>query len=94
MQTPNILNKIQESIDDFQSRYKLSRFFILLCIFFSAVLVVSFIIPLIDYGRYVGTDDYTHLIYTQGMDSSKGIFDFYSQMGQKSKRSGKSRKFL
>jgi hypothetical protein len=82
MQSPMLFKKIYSAIENFQSRYKLSNFFILLVIFLSIVVLVSYIIPLLDYGRYVGTDDYTHVIYTEGMDSSKGIYDFYSQMGQ------------
>ena len=54
----------------------------LLLIFLSVVVLISYIFPLIEYGRYVGTDDYTHVIYTQGMDSSQGIYDFYSRMGE------------
>jgi hypothetical protein len=54
-----------------------------LFIFFLVIVVVCYFIPLLDYGRYVGTDDYTHVIYTQGMDSSKGIYDYYSKMGER-----------
>ena len=48
---------------------------------FTAVVFVTYFFPLIEYGRYIGTDDYTHIIYTQGMDSSQGIYDYYSKMG-------------
>ena len=82
MQSPDIIKKLHVSIENFQSRHKLSSFFVLLCIFLSIVVLVSFVIPLLDYGRYVGTDDYTHVIFTQGMNSSQGIYDFYSRMGQ------------
>jgi len=82
MQLPSMLKKIHVSIENFQSRHNLSRCFVLLFIFLSIVILVSYIVPLIEYGRYVGTDDYTHVIYTQGMDSSKGIFDYYSKMGE------------
>jgi hypothetical protein len=82
MQIPGILKKIPSSIENFLARNNLSRRFLLLFFFFLVVVASSFFIPLIEYGRYVGTDDYTHIIYTQGMDSSHGIYDYYSKMGE------------
>ena len=72
MQPPDILKKIHFSIENFQSRYNLSSCFVLLFIFLLVVILVSYIIPLLEFGRFVGTDDYTHVISTQGMDSSTG----------------------
>jgi hypothetical protein len=64
-----------------QSRYGLSRRFILLALFLLAVIIVSYIIPIVDFGRFFGTDDYTHLFHTQQMSSSTGIEKFFGKMG-------------
>ncbi|MFZ0005598.1 MAG: hypothetical protein WAK45_06915 [Methanoregula sp.] len=53
----------------------------LLTLFLVAVLLISFIIPVLHYGRFFGTDDYTHLFQTQQMAISSGISDFYEKMG-------------
>lgn len=81
MQPRTSWEKIQLILKNAQSKYQLSSYFVLLFIFLLVVIVVAYIVPLLDFGRFVGTDDYTHIIYTQGMDSSTGIYNFYSQMG-------------
>jgi hypothetical protein len=81
MQTQKMIDKIKLAIDNFQSTYKLSTCFVLLLFFLVMVIFVSFIIPFLDFGRFLGTDDYSHIVYTQEMDASNGINSFYSQMG-------------
>jgi hypothetical protein len=51
-------------------------------IFLLCVIFVSYIIPFLDFGRFFGTDDYTHISSTQGIDASEGILDYYSRMGE------------
>ena len=81
MQPPDRLKKIQLFFEALQSKYALSRCFILLTLFLLAVILISFILPLISFGRFFGTDDYTHLFHTQQMVSSTGISDFFEKMG-------------
>ena len=76
------MEKLQHFFEDFQSRHKLSRCLILLCIFLFAVLAISYVIPFLDFGRFLGTDDYTHLYHTEGMASSNSTYNFYSLMGE------------
>jgi|WetSurMetagenome_2_1015567.scaffolds.fasta_scaffold00245_7 hypothetical protein len=82
MQLSTIMEKMQQFFEDFQSRHKLSRCLILLCFFLFAVLAISYIIPFLDYGRFFGTDDYTHLYHTEGMASTNSTYNFYSLMGE------------
>ena len=63
------------------SRYGLSKHFILLFLFLLATIFISFILPLVEFGRFFGTDDYTHLFHTQQMGGSIGISDFFEDMG-------------
>jgi hypothetical protein len=81
MQPPARLKKIQLFFEALQSKYALNRCFILLTLFLLAVILISFIIPVISFGRFFGTDDYTHLFHTQQMVSSTGISDFFEKMG-------------
>jgi hypothetical protein len=81
IQGQSMLKKIQDYLDALQSRYGESWLFFLLCLFVLAVIIISFIIPLLDFGRFFGTDDYSHVYYTQGMRLSYGISDFYEKMG-------------
>jgi hypothetical protein len=81
MQLQLRLKKIQLFFEAFLSKNKLSRGFILLSIFLLVVVVLSFIIPFIHFGRFFGTDDYSHLFHTKEMASSQGISDFYERMG-------------
>jgi hypothetical protein len=82
MQQSTIMEKMQQYFEDFQSRHKLSRCLILLSIFLFAVLAVSYVIPFLDYGRFFGTDDYTHLYHTGGMAASNSTYNFYTTMGE------------
>jgi hypothetical protein len=74
-------DKITFFLDTLQSRYGLSRHFILLTLFLLAVIFIAFIIPIVDFGRFFGTDDYTHLFHTQQMELSVGISNFFENMG-------------
>jgi hypothetical protein len=67
--------------DTLQSRYGLSRRFLLLSLFLLAVILITYIIPVVDFGRFFGTDDYTHLFHTQQMGSSTGLSYFFEDMG-------------
>ena len=71
---------IQFFFEGLRSKYSLNRFFAILLIFLLAVLIISFIFPLLDFGRFFGTDDYTHLFHTREMSSSNGILDFYQKI--------------
>jgi hypothetical protein len=65
----------------FMSKFNLSRCVIVLSLFLLAVLLISFIFPLLNFGRFYGTDDYFHLFHTKEMSSSNGLSDFYDKMG-------------
>jgi hypothetical protein len=84
MQQQSIPKKIRTTIDNFQTTHQLSRTFILLFIFLIVVILVAYVVPFLDFGRFTGTDDYTHIFYTQVMDSSTSTYDFYSLMGARS----------
>ena len=73
--------KIQTYSEMVHAKYGLSWHFILLFLFLVAVLFFSFIIPFVDFGRFLGTDDYSHLFHTQKMEISSGITNFYEVMG-------------
>jgi hypothetical protein len=79
MQPRTGLKKIQIFFEAFQSKYGLSKVYLLLVVFLLVILLVSFIIPIIHFGRFFGTDDYTHLFHTQEMASSTGLSDFYDR---------------
>jgi hypothetical protein len=81
MQPNNGLQKIQDFWVNFQSRYSVSKCFALLLLFLFAVILIAFIIPLLDFGRFFGTDDYTHLFHTTQMEDSIGLTDFYNKIG-------------
>jgi hypothetical protein len=76
-----IRQKISQFFEVIQSKYAMNRSFILLSIFLLVVLLVSFIIPILHFGRFFGTDDYLHLFHTNEMESSQGLSDFYERMG-------------
>jgi hypothetical protein len=80
MQPPPILKKIFDYFSALLSENKGSRPFILLSILLLVVLLVSFIIPQLFFGRFYGSDAYSHLRATNIMASSKGISEFYSTM--------------
>jgi hypothetical protein len=81
MKLPAGLKKIQSFFEALQSKYTLSRCFVLLSLFLLAVIMISFIFPALNFGRFFGTDDYEHIFHTNEMASSKGISDFYEKMG-------------
>jgi hypothetical protein len=81
MQPQNGLKKIQLFFKDILSKYAINRVYILLCILLLVVFLISFVIPILHFGRFFGTDDYSHLFHTQVMTSSKGMSDFYQNMG-------------
>jgi hypothetical protein len=81
MQARIWLKKIQLFFEAFRLKYAVSKCYLLLAIFLLAVLLISFIIPALYFGRFFGTDDYTHLYHTQMMVSSTGNGDFYDKMG-------------
>jgi hypothetical protein len=81
MQPSTGLKKIQSFFEALQSKYTLNRCFRLLSLFLLAVILISFIFPALNFGRFFGTDDYTHLFQTKEMVSSNGIADFYERMG-------------
>jgi len=76
---PN-LKKSQVYFSTMLSKDSGNRSFILLSIFLLVVLLVSFIIPFLYFGRFMGTDDYTHLFHTNQMVSSRGISEFYENI--------------
>ena len=81
MQPPSWLKKIQLFFETFPSKYTQNRCFILLFLFLLAVLLISFIYPVLNFGRFFGTDDYQHLYHTTEMATTKGMVDFYDRMG-------------
>jgi len=81
LQPPTVTEKIRNYLDAFASRFTLSRLFAVLALFLLAVVLIAYLIPLLDFGRFFGTDDYTHLFHTEVMESSLGISDFYENMG-------------
>ena len=83
MQPRSGLKKIQSFFEAIKSKCILNRSFIVLSLFLLAVLLVSFIFPVINFGRFLGTDDYTHLFHTKEMAVSTGISDFYENIGTK-----------
>jgi hypothetical protein len=81
MQLKSWLYKIQNFVEAVRMKNAWSRCFILLSVFLLAVVLISFIIPVITFGRFLGTDDYTHLFHTKVMISSSGMGDFYNKLG-------------
>jgi hypothetical protein len=81
MQLSSIQKKIHAFYSLFLSTYQANRSFALLAIFLLFVLLVSFIIPFLHFGRFFGTDDYFHLFHTNQMASSRGIEEFYEHIG-------------
>lgn len=81
MQLPPSLKKSQAFFTALLAKNNWNRPFILLSFFLLIVLLVSFIIPQLNFGRFYGTDGYSHLIATNQMASSKGLSDFYNNLG-------------
>jgi hypothetical protein len=75
------LKKIQIFVEAFLSKNAVSRCYIVLAFFLLAVIMISLLIPVINFGRFFGTDDYSHLYHTKEMVSSNGVADFYEKMG-------------
>jgi len=83
MQSDKIVRQARATVSEFAAKFAPKKYFILLCVFLAAMIVISFIFPLLNYGRFFGTDDYTHLFHTKEMASSTGILDFYEKIGGK-----------
>lgn len=81
MQPRSGLKKIQFFFEAITQKYSLNKIFVVLLLFLLAVLLVSFIFPVINFGRFFGVDDYTHLWHTKEMETSIGISDFYEKIG-------------
>ena len=81
MQARSWLKKIQFFFEASPLKNATSRGYVLLTIFLLAVILISFIIPVLNFGRFFGTDDYTHLFFTKEMILSNGMMDFYDIMG-------------
>lgn len=75
------LHKIQHFVEAFRTKKAWNRYSVILSVFLLAVVLISFVIPVITFGRFLGTDDYTHLFHTKMMISSNGMDDFYNKMG-------------
>ena len=75
------LSEIKQFIHSLKSKYNISYSFILLLFFLLAIIIISFIVPLFEFGRLFGTDDYTHLFHTREMSQANGLSDFYDNMG-------------
>ena len=82
--------KINIFLEDLKSKYSLNRWVIVLSVFLLVVLLISYIIPMVYFGRFFGTDDYTHLFHTKVMASSSGISDFYENIGTQVSNPGNS----
>ena len=80
MQLPEIAKTVYSPVKRLQERYGLSNLFVLLFIFLLCVILITYFIPLLDFGRYIGTDDYSHVSVTQSMNSTLGMADFYTHM--------------
>ncbi len=77
----HVIQKIKSGSSAIAPIVKSNRYFIVLFLFLLAVVLISFIIPVLNFGRFFGTDDYTHLFHTKVMISSNGLGDFYNNMG-------------
>ncbi len=88
MHLPPILKKIKAFFSAFISKENKNRTSILLSIFLLVVLLISFIIPMLYFGRFLGTDDYTHLFHTNQMVISRGVSEFYKNVGAQVDDSG------
>jgi hypothetical protein len=69
-------------ISRLESPDRKNRLFIVLALFLISVIVISYIIPIVEFGRFFGTDDYTHLFHTREMGTSTGISNFFENMGR------------
>jgi hypothetical protein len=80
MQPPPSLKKIQAFFSSLVSKNNNNRSFLVLFIFLVVILLVSFIIPQLFFGRFYGSDAYSHLQATNIMASSRGISEFYADV--------------
>jgi hypothetical protein len=77
MQPLPSLKKIQVFFSTLLSKICEDKPFLLLSIFLLIILLGSFIIPQLEFGRLYGVDAYSHIINTDRMASSWGLNDFY-----------------
>jgi hypothetical protein len=59
---------------------KKDKGYYLLVLFLIAVLLISFVLPYLYFGRLYGTDDYTHLFHTERMAATTSMSSFYQNM--------------
>ncbi|KQC04052.1 MAG: hypothetical protein APR53_00210 [Methanoculleus sp. SDB] len=57
--------------------------FSLLLLFLTAVVVIGYFIPALDFGRPFGTDEYNHLFHTEEMTGTTSLSGFYETIGKK-----------
>jgi len=74
--------------EDLSSYISRNRCFAILLVFLAAIIVVSFVVPFIDFGRLYGTDDYTHLFHTEKMAQTTSLSGFYESMGNEVSNAG------
>ena len=74
-------NSISLFLGDLRSYIDANKCFAILLVFLAAVILVSFVVPFLDFGRLYGTDDYTHLFHTGKMTESSSLSGFYENMG-------------
>ena len=84
MQPPAGLKKIPIFFSTLLSKIKVNRPVFLLAFFLIIVLLVSFIIPQLTFGRFYGSDAYSHLQSTNIMASSRGLYEFYQYVADRS----------
>ena len=77
MQPRQSLKKIQKFFSTFLSKITENKSFFLLSIFLIVILLISFIIPQLNFGRFYGSDGYSHIINTDRLASSRGLSEFY-----------------
>lgn len=65
-----------------------NRCFVILLAFLFAIVVVSFVIPFLNFGRLYGTDDYTHLFHTGKMSEAPSLNAFFQNMGSEVSNAG------
>ncbi|HXX55788.1 MAG TPA: hypothetical protein VEI81_06815, partial [Methanoregula sp.] len=73
---------------DLRSYIAANKCFAVLLLFLAAVILVSFVVPFLDFGRLYGTDDYTHLFHTGKMAESSSLSGFYENMGNEVSNAG------
>ncbi|MDG6251400.1 hypothetical protein, partial [Methanocalculus sp.] len=60
-----------------KARLKIGTTHGVLFLFLLIIFIISFIVPMLSYGRIFGTDEYTHLFHSSLMYSSNSMAEFY-----------------